>query len=238
MSWRPTIPMALVLIIITLGAPMTGAASVPEPSTAPPSYPAGTGVTFEPVSPSVWKVTEPDRDCPTMASYEGTEVAPDGRVWFLDRQRSIRELGACPILDAPGSFMPRDTAMGPDGTVWVLDIDRLLSWDGSAWAVRAQGRFNRYECTGGRTPQEIGEQGGSCRISCDLVPCVTGIDVAPDGTVWLSGTVLSSFDGTTWTDWLSDAGALWVLAFGPDGSVWVRGDGIFVIRPPEPAVAG
>jgi hypothetical protein len=173
---------------------------------SPPPYPGASSITFELVGPWRWHAVEPDWDCPSPRRpfYGGAEVAPDGTVWFIDRG-GIRELGACPILERDWATLTRDHAFAPDGTLWVLDEDRLMWWDGDDWVIEAEDRFN--------------QPGSSGR---DPAPCVIFVDVAPDGTVWLSGTILSAFDGNEWTDYMEDRTGVLLVGFGPDGGVWVH----------------
>jgi hypothetical protein len=212
-------------------------AQSPEPSPQPPMYPEDTGVTFEPVGPSLWRVIEPEPDCerPPFYSSDGTAVAPDGRVWFLDEVRGIRELGSCPVLGAgsPVTFMPRAQVLTPDGTLWVLDGDRLMTWGGEDWVIHSEGQFNKRDCTalggGPNTPAGVAEFGGGCSIECDEQACYFAMDVAAVGTVWLWGGTVAAFDGAEWTHYPEGE---FVLGFGPDGDVWVTGDdGLYVIRP-------
>ena len=207
---------------------------------SPPPYPEGSAVTFDPVGPGEWHALEPEWDCPDPAPrrafYGGSEVAPDGTVWFIDLG-GIRQLGACPILEPAGSFSGRDHAFAPDGTLWVLDGDRLMWWDGEDWVIAAEDRFNQPGCTaigiGPATPWETNVHGGECYSDCDLAPCVVAVDVAPDGTVWLSGTILSAFDGAAWTDYVEDRAGVFLVGFDGDGGVWVQrpSEGIYLIRP-------
>ena len=115
--YRASIVFTAVCLVLSVAAPV--AAQSPEP----PPYPDGAGVTFEPAGPSVWRAVEPEWDCdaayPRRPFHDGAEVASDGRVWFLDRLRGIRELGSCPIVEPKPSFGTRDQALGPDGTLWL-----------------------------------------------------------------------------------------------------------------------
>ena len=226
----------VILAMLALGLATT-AALVAQ---SPPSYPETSSVTLEPVGASEWRAAEPEWDCPDPAPrrpfYGGAEVAPDGTLWFIDHG-GIRQLGACPILEPAGSFSGRGHAFGPDGTLWVVDGDRLMRWNGEDWIIEAEDRFNQPGCTaigiGPATPWETNVHGGECYSDCDLAPCVTAVDVAPDGTVWLSGTVLSAFDGEAWTDYVDDRAGVFVLGFDADGAVWVHrpSEGIYLIRP-------
>ncbi len=215
------VSMTLLLVLSTAGTFAAGE--------DPPPYPAGSDVTFEPAEQWAWRALEPAWDCgsqyPREPFYGGAEVAADGRVWFLDPIRGIRELGACPIVAPKETFGIRDQALGPDGTLWLLNEDRLWWWDGSEWHVRHEG-FNQP----GRS--SFGDGSYSTSTDCDLAPCFLFVDVAPDGTVWLSGTVLSAFDGTGWTDYVEDRSLVQVIGFDPDGAVWVQGtEGVYVIEP-------
>jgi len=193
-----------------------------EATPEPPAYPGG-DVEFEPVAPSVWRVDEPAWDCgkayPRQPYFDGAAVAADGRLWFLDRLRGIRELGSCPIVGPKPAFGPRDQALGPDGTLWLLNDDRLWSLDEGGWRVRLEG-FNR--------PGRVGDPVGSHSYSTDCSetsPCYFSVDVAPDGTVWLAGSALTAFDGTDTRHYLSGRGGIIIVGIGPDGTVWARQDG-------------
>ena len=221
-------PITVLLAACLVAAATASMASAQSPS--PPPYPEGTGVTFEPAGPSVWRAIEPDWDCdaeyPRQPFYGDADVASDGSVWFLDRLRGVRRLGSCPILGPQGSFSTRDQALGPDGTLWVLNEDRLWSWDGTDWLVHLEG-FNQP----GRSSYVEGG-GYSYSIDCEAGPCYLSVDVAPDGRIWLSGNTVSTFDGTEWTDYMGDPSLGSVIGFGPDGSAWVQGfGGLFVIQP-------
>ncbi len=112
-------------------------------------------------------------------------------------------------------FTARDAAMAPDGTLWVLDDSRLLSWDGEEWVVRLEG-FNASG-SGPCAPERR---------------CYFQVEVAPDGTIWLGGSTVSSFDGSEWQHYLDGSGG-WV-SIGLDGSVWILGnEAPYVIRPGE-----
>ncbi len=228
---RPIIVLLAACLVAAATASMASAQS-PEP----PPYPEGTGVTFEPAGPSVWRAIEPAWDCdaeyPRQPFYDGAEVASDGSVWFLDRLRGIRQLGSCPIVEPKLAFSIRDQALGPDGTLWVLNEDRLWSWDGTDWLVHLEG-FNQP----GRS--SYAEDGGyEYSVDCEAGPCYFSVDVAPDGRVWLSGNLVSAFDGTAWTDYTYDSSYESIIGFGPDGSVWVQGDGVLVIQPSGGALTG
>ncbi len=228
-------------VLLTICFVTTMTASVSAQSPEPPPYPEDAGITFEPVGPAVWRAIEPDLDCDRPPFWAGMSVAPDGRVWFLDRVLGIRQLGACPVHveGGPPSIWPRDQALAPDGTLWVLDSDRLMSWNGSDWVIHVEGEFNIPECSiGGRpaTPAEVDERGGRCGLSCEEQPCYSFLDIAPDGEVWLSGypgrNTLGVYDGEQWREYTED----WIqgplLGFGPDGAVWVVGrDGAYVFYP-------
>jgi len=212
-----------------------GYAATPEPSR--PSYPDDAGIGFEPVGDSAWRVIEPDLDCkrtPFIGARE-TAIAPDGRVWFLDPAMGIRELGACPLpvqAYPPSNFGSRDQALAPDGTLWVLDMDRLMSWSGSDWIVHSEGVFNVVECTGGKTWAEVEETGGACSGVCEEHGCYFRLDVAPDGTVWLSGDRLASYDGVELQEYQEDWMNGPIAGIGPDGTPWVYGrDGLYVFYP-------
>jgi hypothetical protein len=232
---RPVDLILALCLVVAATAPM--AAQSPEP----PPYPDQAGVTFEPVGRSAWRVIESDLDCDRDPFWgtRGMAVAPDGRAWFLDRVLGIRQLGACPVTveGGPASFMPRDQALASDGTLWVLDIDRLMSWGGSDWVLHVEGKFNRPDCIalgiGPARPSDVDEHGGSCTILCEEQPCYWYLDIAPDGTVWLSGAnTLGAYDGEQWREYAED----WIegplLGFSPDGAVWVAGrDGPYVFYP-------
>jgi hypothetical protein len=181
----------------------------------------------------MWRVIEPEPDCERLPPMwiDSLEVASDGRVWYLDRH-FIRQLGACPILGPDFSGI-RAQALAPDGTLWVLHEDRLMAWQGEEWVIHAEGEFNVAECTalgdGPDTPGGVDEYGGQCSTSCEEQACYFTLDVAPGGTVWLSGDIVSAYDGDTWTHYPE---AEFFLGFGPDGVVWVEGrEGRYVIRP-------
>ena len=225
-----------VVLLVTCLSSIGVAGSVAAQSPEPPPYPEGTGVTFEPIGPSVWRVIEPEPDCEHLPPLSRLEIAPDGRAWYLDK-RGVWELGACPILGHyPNDFTARAHALAPDGTLWVLDRDRLMSWEGEDWIIHAEGTFNVMECDadgdGPDTPEGVDEYGGQCSTSCEEHDCYGKLDVAPDGTVWLSGGyVVTAFDGETWTQYPE---AWWVLGFGPDGVVWAEATDngeLLVIRP-------
>ena len=65
------------------------------------------------------------------------------------------------------------------------------------------------------------EYGGQCSTGCEEQDCYGyfTLDVAPDGSVWLSGGSVAAYDGETWTQY-PEAGC--VLGFGPDGVVWAE----------------
>jgi len=244
--WRRHVFIAVTVLMVALFAWValtivaTPAASPqsPQPSPGPPFYPEGTGVTFEPVGPSMWRVVEPEPDCerlPPMRS-DSLEIAPDGRAWYLDK-RGIWELGACPILgpDFADFTGPRAHAIAPDGTVWVLERDRLMSWEDGDWVLHAEGEFNVSECDalgdGPDTWEGVREYGGECS-GCEGPDCRVyfTMDMAPDGTVWFSGWPVSAYDGEKWTHYPE---LHYVLGFGPDGDVWVEDTNgeLYVIRP-------
>ena len=230
--------LAVVIVMALLAGSVVGVlAQSPGPSPQPPTYPEDTGVTFETVGPSIWRVVEPEPDCERLpfSPVWRTAVGADGRLWFLDEQRGVRELGACPILGPGGAatFTARDHALGADGILWVLDGDRLMTWGGEDWVIHSEGQFNEMSCTalggGPSTPEGMGKVGSECSVECQEQACYWAMDVAPDGTVWLWGGTVSAFDGAEWTHY--PEGDL-VLGFGPGGDVWVIGsDGLYVIRP-------
>lgn len=226
-----------VILTLSLLAATTGAVASAE-SAEPPPYPGDAGVTFEPVGPTAWRVVEPDLDCERepFGPAEQTVVAPDGRAWLLDSRAGIRELGACPItsqVDPFRMFGIRDQALAPDGALWALDGDRLMSWCGSDWVVHVEGRFNVPKCTDGAKPitvDEFNEHGGECAGDCESLPCYLFLDIAPDGTIWLSGLgSLGRYANGVWhaytEEWMGKPGTLGHgrLGFGSDGAVWVWG---------------
>ena len=226
--------LAMLLAGVLAGAAATAAiAQSSEPTPAPPPYPDDT-VDFELLAPSIWRVDEPAWDCgeayPRQPFYDGAEVAADGRVWFLDQLRGVRELGACPIVEPRPSFGIRDQALGPDGTLWLLDGDRLWSWDEEGWRVRLEG-FNQP----GRIDDGAG--GYSYSTDCEASTCYLSVDVAPDGTVWLAGSTLTAFDGTDTRDYSFGPSAIGVIGFDPDGRVWVRSDEELYLVDPTSAAA-
>ena len=195
---RPT--MAVLLAgALACGAATPAFTQSSEATPAPPPYPVDT-VDFEVVAPSLWRVDEPPWDCgkayPRQPFFDGAEVSSDGRLWFLDPLRGIRELGSCPIVGPRPTFDIRDQALGPDGTLWLLNDDRLWSWDEDGWRVRLEG-FNQP----GHVAHASG--GSSYSIDCETGPCYFSVDVAPDGTVWLAGTALTAFDGTDTRDYIA-----------------------------------
>ena len=225
---------AVVPTVCSLLLAMTGLTSAE--SSEPPPYPDDAGISFEPVGSSAWRVVEPDLDCerqPFIGTRE-TEISPDGRVWLLDRALGIRELGRCPlpVQAYAWNFGSRDQELAPDGTLWVLDNDRLMSWGGSDWVIHSEGVFNVVECTGGKTWVEVNETGGECIGVCEEHGCYFALDVAPDGTVWLSGDRLASYDGDRLREYLQDWMNGPIAGFGPDGAPWVYGrDGLYVFYP-------
>jgi hypothetical protein len=228
--------LAIVLVVAWLmgiGAVGGIGAESPQPSPEPPPYPDGTAAAFERVGPSMWRVIESDPDCDRLPPYsaDSMEIASDGRAWTLDI-RGTWELGSCPILGPHLSFGIRAQALAPDGTLWVLEGDRLMSWNGEDWDIHAEGEFNVPECDalggGPDTPEGVQEHGGACSTDCEEQACYFTLDVAPDGTIWLSGDIVSAYDGGAWTHYPE---AEHFHGFGPDGVVWVRGrDGLYVIR--------
>ena len=228
-------PIRVSLTVALLAAAMTAGGS----AQSPPPYPEDADVAFEPVGDSAWRVIEPDLDCerePFQGARE-TAIAPDGRVWLFDPQLGIRELGAC-RLQVEGyvsDFIPRDQELAPDGTLWVLDADRLMSWGGSDWVIHAEGQFNVERCRRGDTPatrEEVDAYGGSCSYGCEDQGCYFRLDVGPDGTVWLSGSRLASYDGVELREYQEDWMEGPLAALSPDGGVWVYGrEGLYVFYP-------
>ncbi len=194
---------------------------------------------FEPVGDTAWRVVEPDLLCEREPFLGAREIAmaPDGRVWLFDPQLGIRELGACRLeVEAYASdFRLRDQELAPDGTLWVLDADRLMSWGGSDWVIHADGEFNVETCRRGETPatrEEVDAYGGGCSIDCEHQGCYFRLDVAPDGTVWLSGDRLASYDGVELREYQEDWMNGPIAGFGPDSAPWVYGrDGLYVFDP-------
>ena len=117
--------LAVVLLVTCLSSIGVGG-SVAAQSSEPPLYPEGTGVTFEPVGPSVWRVIEPEPDCERLPPMERRlEIAPDGRAWYLDTRGVWSWAPAPSSVITPRLHRPRAHALAPDGTLWVLDRDRL-----------------------------------------------------------------------------------------------------------------
>ncbi len=186
------------------------------------------------------------RDGPTSDSVTSVAVTPDGTAWFAfgDHSASTPGLGLSRFDGQKWAYFLDDAevnalAVGPDGTLWagvgcsvqrfdagawgivgrcedlsaggVLDIDFAL--DGTVWVAHGFGlaRFDGQRWTG-------------------YDKLVHSLQVAPDGTVWMSGWegtqdsfYIARFDGETWTTFKSAdsfPGGFSVQAVTPDGLLW------------------
>ena len=163
----------------------------------------------------------------------GVAVAPDGAVWIggpttggrlwlarSDGESWVRVgLGSNPEWGPLGVWDPAPMAVLPDGQVWVsMGGSLLMRYDGT---TMGQVQIGRYPM-------------GTVQVEV--------IKAAPNGDVWILGTtidfgqpVFARFDGAAWTvDWpwadptsdlASRLAPLHSLAVGPDGVVWVGGEG-------------
>jgi len=151
---------------------------------------------------------------------------PGGRLWLArwDGESWVRVgLGSNPEWGPRGDWNLAPMAVLPDGQVWV-----------SAYTNMGQPLLMRYD---GTTMEQV--QIGRYPMGTVQVEV---IKAAPNGDVWILGTtgdfgqpVFARFDGAAWKlDWpwadpnsdlASRLGPLHSLAVGPDGVVWVGGEG-------------
>jgi hypothetical protein len=150
---------------------------------------------------------------------DGLWLGVGGGLWSLDGDRWET---VHPEADPGGDYPHTLLARGLDGTVWAFISDGAGDWslvrideDGRTWYSRSAG-----------VPM-IGAPGGwAGRMAA-----------GPDGKVWITppdGGV-SVFDGTTWTHFLGDTGLgqRIDLEVAPDGTVWVKGHRVYLIRSPS-----
>ena len=122
---------------------------------------------------------------------------------------------------APGQFVfPHGVTFAPDGTLLVADSDN--------------GRIQRFSIDAGGNGTFVASY-GSLGSGVGQLSTVTGVDVAPDGTIWVADTDndrIQKRDPITgdWTAFSSPIGGSgfkrpWGVRVAPDGKIWVTDSG-------------
>jgi hypothetical protein len=167
---------------------------------------------------STWTEHEAFRDIHAVLGIAGT---PDGDVWvgvstsgptvLMRRHGDIWE-----EVELPSAPMWSVPAAGIDGALWMTVERPEDSGSGcSALARLADGAWSMF------VPDDVD--------TCGLA--LFGLEVAPDGTVWIAGDGVTTFDGVEWRSYLEDTFPM-DIAIAPDGTVWVAAaEGVYVIRP-------
>ncbi|GAB4546857.1 MAG: hypothetical protein Kow0063_41390 [Anaerolineae bacterium] len=184
------------------------ATSTPLPSTATPTKVAPTATSpAEASTDSVW----------INYAKEITDIAValDGSVWAGAGMDGILHFDdenwtsytADDIIEGDFALVDvQSVVVDPEGMLWAGNYSSLLRFDGETWVA--------YEDS--------------------AVETIDDIAIKPDGTVWVCGfdnlhgyRVISSFDGTTWTDYSEkiNASCPESIAIGQDGVLWIRDNG-------------
>jgi hypothetical protein len=154
-------------------------------------------------------------------SISGVAGTSDGDTWVVaesddDPILMYRHEGRWQAMDTPASPAWSGPATGPDGTLW-MTVSRPEDPGGcDALARLAQGTWSIHVPDGDEM----------CGIG------LFGLEVGPDGSVWIPGDGVVGYDGTEWRHYLRGAFPM-DLDVASDGTVWVAAaEGVFVIRPP------
>ncbi|NJD27449.1 MAG: hypothetical protein FIA92_04045 [Chloroflexi bacterium] len=110
-------------------------------------------------------------------------------------------------------FRHSNLAVAPNGDVWVT-IDAIGAANQCCTPADPAMQVARFD---GTTWTVYGTADGLPADNASF-----GLAITPEGTVWLGGSNLSTFDGRRWTEQLAMSG-LGTLSASPDGALWASG---------------
>lgn len=173
----------------------------------------------------------------SFGRIDGIAVAPDGTVYVTDlSSHGVRRIGPDGIIDlfvgpATGVDLsnPQGLALGPDGSLYIADRARVLR-------VAPDGVITTVAGTG-----MDGYNGDGIPATQALLHSIVGVDVAPDGTIYiadgvnhrvrrvgldgiittLAGTGTGTFNGDGIPANQANLGFPNDVAVGPDGAVYI-----------------
>ena len=147
----------------------------------------------------------------------------DGKAWtdwrfLFDGSAWTTRVEGVEYLPSARSGFVHALTVAPDGTVWAT-----VEGDARTRGVPAVARFDGSDWTFFRVP-------GAERLRCGF-GFRGGLSLGPDGTLWIApchlprggGSVLFSFDGSTWTRDELD-GRIHAIDVAPDGTLWLALD--------------
>lgn len=190
-------------------------------------------------------------DCGTLGGHVvDFAFTPDGATWAATGLDLVRFAGR--NWTRTGKYAASAAAM-PDGSLWITgwegreNSQYLARYDGRSWTILDQGGDHSWFQAGADGAPWVRITAGNGLLAIDvwngagwtsMAPLTyTGLrrlSAAPGGTLWaLTDQGLAHDDGTTWvygTDALpgltpNALAGMTQLAFGPDGSLWLGGQG-------------
>jgi streptogramin lyase len=175
----------------------------------------------------------------TAATLTSVTAGPDGALWFMGVPGEIGRITTSGVVtEFP---VPALAPPGPDASVPPATVNGIVAGpDGALWFAGVSGEIGRITTSGAVTEFAVPDApppDGSPEGTPGTAVTPTSITVGPDGALWITGPMEGQTDGGSWlVGRITTAGAVTEyltpnfsinspIITGPDGNLWVGGNG-------------